>query len=80
MHSFNVYSFRANDSVEKPPQPALVRFLMDLVFQSQSEGEASATRSFSPLSVDAIDATPTVRSFLLQLLLRCPPYAKYVRF
>ncbi|XP_065844224.1 E3 ubiquitin-protein ligase rnf213-alpha-like isoform X2 [Oscarella lobularis] len=73
VHSFNVYSFRANDSVEKPPQPALVRFLMDLVFQSQSEGEASATRSFSPLSVDAIDATPTVRSFLLQLLLRCPP-------
>lgn len=73
VNSFNVYSFSADDSVDKPPQPALVCFLMDLVFQWQSEGEASATRSFSPFSVDAIDATPTVRSFLLQLLLRCPP-------
>ncbi|XP_065826355.1 E3 ubiquitin-protein ligase RNF213-like isoform X3 [Oscarella lobularis] len=62
-----VYSF--NEHARTPPQRDLVQLLMHLITRKRT-GEAATTRAFSPFTSDAIDATPTVRSFLLQLLLR----------
>ena len=61
-----VYSF--NENARTPPQPDLAELLMNLITQRRT-GKVE-TRAFSPFSSDVIDATPTVRSFLLQLLLR----------
>eukprot|EP00118_Oscarella_pearsei_P024114 m.299121 g.299121 ORF g.299121 m.299121 type:complete len:407 (+) comp40786_c0_seq38:3242-4462(+) len=52
----------------RAPEKELVQSLMFLVAQ-QKTGK-TVTRAFSPFESDAIDVTPTVRSFLLQLLLR----------
>eukprot|EP00118_Oscarella_pearsei_P024118 m.299185 g.299185 ORF g.299185 m.299185 type:complete len:1371 (+) comp40786_c0_seq51:168-4280(+) len=61
-----VYTF--NEHARTPPKSELVQLLMVLVAQ-QHTGK-TVTRAFSPFESDAIDVTPTVRSFLLQLLLR----------
>lgn len=62
-----VSTFCFTDSEKETPEKDLVRMLMELVTQRKfpvSPGE------LSPYDVDAIDARPVVRSFLLQLLLR----------
>ncbi|XP_065826351.1 E3 ubiquitin-protein ligase RNF213-like isoform X2 [Oscarella lobularis] len=61
-----VYSF--NENARTPPQRDLVELLMNLITQRRTD--KVETRAFSPFTSDVIDATPTVRSFLLQLLLR----------
>eukprot|EP00118_Oscarella_pearsei_P021368 m.239300 g.239300 ORF g.239300 m.239300 type:complete len:5831 (+) comp40181_c2_seq5:266-17758(+) len=62
-----VYTF--SEQAQSSPQDDLVNLLMELVAQRQADDE-TATRAFSPFQSDTIDSTPTVRSFLLQLLLR----------
>ena len=53
----------------KPPEPDLIKMLMNTVFTERKE-DASAldTRDMTPYQADP-DQVPVVRSFLLQLLL-----------
>ena len=54
------------------PEPELIKMLMDTIFteggQEGEEGELG-TREFSPYKEAKRDDIPTIRSFLLQLLL-----------
>ena len=59
----------------KPPEPDLIKMLMDTVFTEKSESMEVETRDITPYQVDP-DDVPVVRSFLLQLLLE----HKYIRY
>lgn len=53
-----------------PPDGAVVDMLMSCVTRTSSSDSASVTTKSFTLFNDGIDATPVVRSFLLQLLLK----------
>ena len=53
----------------KPPEPDLIKMLMNTVFTERKEDTAALdTRDMTPYQADP-DQVPVVRSFLLQLLL-----------
>lgn len=58
-----------------PPEPDLVRELINMMFTQECEDEM-VTRQLSPYKEEKSDTVPTVRSFLLQLLLK----HKYVAY
>lgn len=49
-----------------PPEPELIEMLINTVF---NEKEGSSTQSLTPYDDTKVDKIPTIRSFLLQLLL-----------
>ena len=50
---------------EAAPEPALVKMLLDTVFVEKND----STQDLTPYKDDKADKVPTIRSFLLQLLL-----------
>ena len=52
----------------KPPEPDLIKMLMNTVFTERKQDAALDTRDMTPYQADP-DQIPVVRSFLLQLLL-----------
>ena len=50
------------------PETPLVKMLLDTVFKEDDDSEAS-TQDLTPYKDDQADTIPTIRSFLLQLLL-----------
>ena len=50
---------------EASPEPALVKMLLDTVFVEKND----STQELTPYRDDKADKVPTIRSFLLQLLL-----------
>ena len=57
---------------QKPPEPDLIKMLMDTVFtekKQELETVSLDTRDMTPYQDDPDDQVPVVRSFLLQLLL-----------
>ena len=63
MELISVHSFSGTAS--QPPEQDLMCMLMELDVQGPL-----STRPFSPFYKDSIDASPVVRSFILQLLLK----------
>ena len=55
-------------SGHKPPEPELIKMLMNTVFTEKKQDASLGTRDMTPYQADP-DHVPVVRSFLLQLLL-----------
>lgn len=53
---------------QAPPEPDLVKMLLNTVFVEKDEVSIS-TKDLTPYKDEKIDKVPTIRSFLLQLLL-----------
>ena len=65
MELVSLFCFGAEDS-----EGVMDRELFDMFMSYVIEAASSTTRDFSPFPEHGIDATPVVRSFLLQQLLR----------
>ena len=52
----------------KPPEPDLIKMLMNTIFTEKQDDAALYTRDMTPYQADP-DQIPVVRSFLLQLLI-----------